>query len=85
MQLTRIRNPAVGNQFSEENTKAPHVTLDTESAVVSGLGSSPFDWESKNKHHAFLVFILPFTNKCKSNQNIKYADSFSSPKKVMHT
>ena len=51
MPLTRIRNPAVGNQFSEENTKAPHVTLDTESAVVGGLRSGPLDRESKNKHH----------------------------------
>ena len=57
LKLTRVWNPAVGNKFSEENTKTPHVTLDTESAVVGGLGSSPFDWESKNKHHVVVLVV----------------------------
>ena len=58
MKLTRVWNPAVGNKFSEENTKTPHVTLDTESAVVGGLRGGPFDWESKNKHHHVVIVVV---------------------------
>ena len=60
--LTRIWNSAVCHKFSEKNTKAPHVTLDTKSAVIGCLGSGPFDRESKilNLEHDFLISTFEF-------------------------
>ena len=40
---TRIRHSSIGNNFREEDAKAPYVGLHSEAAVDDGLRSGPFD------------------------------------------
>lgn len=44
-QLTWVRNAALGDQFSEQNPKGPHIRLDSESAEEGSLWGCPLDGE----------------------------------------
>ena len=43
--ITRVGDPAVGDQLGEQDPEAPDVRLDGEPAVVGRLGGSPLDGE----------------------------------------
>ncbi len=45
--LTRIWNPSVCDQLSEEDSETPDIRLDRELWVVGGLRGGPLDGESR--------------------------------------